>query len=140
MGCHFLLQGNLPDPGIKPLSLISPVSAGRFFMTSVIWEPLLKIAVPQLRGITPEVTVHVLETGSSLHRLQYQPLCRGLTAPQPRRWCSVTPVCHPGGPAVCSDLLPACRSPCHSVGRFSCCAEAFQFDAAARLYFLLLVV
>ena len=24
MGCHFLLQGNLPDPGIKPASLVSP--------------------------------------------------------------------------------------------------------------------
>ena len=24
MGCHFLLQGDLPDPGIKPMSLVSP--------------------------------------------------------------------------------------------------------------------
>ena len=28
--CYALLQGNLPDPGIKPLSLISPALAGRF--------------------------------------------------------------------------------------------------------------
>ena len=24
MGCHFLLQGNLPDPGIEAASLVSP--------------------------------------------------------------------------------------------------------------------
>ena len=24
VGCHFLLQGDLPDPGIKPVSLMSP--------------------------------------------------------------------------------------------------------------------
>ena len=30
VGCHFLSQGNLPDPGIKPMS---PVLAGRFFTT-----------------------------------------------------------------------------------------------------------
>ena len=29
-GCHFLLQGNLPDSRIKP---ISPALAGRFFST-----------------------------------------------------------------------------------------------------------
>ena len=28
VGCHFLLQGNLPDPVIKPVSLSSPVLAG----------------------------------------------------------------------------------------------------------------
>ena len=30
VGCHFLLQGNLPNPGIK---LASPALAGRFFTT-----------------------------------------------------------------------------------------------------------
>ena len=30
VGCHFLLQGNLPDPGIQPESPVSPVLAGRF--------------------------------------------------------------------------------------------------------------
>ena len=29
---------NLPDPGIKPASLISPALAGRFFTTSATWE------------------------------------------------------------------------------------------------------
>ena len=30
--------GDLPDPGIEPMSLTSPVLAGRFFTTSTIWE------------------------------------------------------------------------------------------------------
>ena len=30
--------GDLPDPGIKPVSLTSPAQAGRFFTTSTIWE------------------------------------------------------------------------------------------------------
>ena len=38
MDCHFLLQGNLPDPGIEPMSLMSPALAGEFFTTSTTWE------------------------------------------------------------------------------------------------------
>ena len=30
--------GNLPDPGVKPVSLTSPALAGRFFITSTTWE------------------------------------------------------------------------------------------------------
>ena len=30
--------GNLPDPGIKPISLMSPALAGGFFATSATWE------------------------------------------------------------------------------------------------------
>ena len=33
VGCHFLLQGNLPDLGIKPTSLTSPALVGGFFTT-----------------------------------------------------------------------------------------------------------
>ena len=31
-------SGDLPDPGIKPVSLKSPALAGRFFTTSATWE------------------------------------------------------------------------------------------------------
>ena len=34
------LPGDLPDPGIKPASLMSPALAGRFFTTSAMWEAL----------------------------------------------------------------------------------------------------
>ena len=41
MGCHALLQGNLPDPGIEPASVRSPALAGRFFTASATWEALI---------------------------------------------------------------------------------------------------
>ena len=30
--------GNLPDPGIEPLFLMSPTLAGKFFITNATWE------------------------------------------------------------------------------------------------------
>ena len=33
-------RGNLPDPGIEPMSLASPALAGIFFTTSTTWEIL----------------------------------------------------------------------------------------------------
>ena len=38
VGCHFLLQGIFPHPGIKPVSLASPALAGGFFTTSATWK------------------------------------------------------------------------------------------------------
>ena len=32
--------GDLPDPGIEPVSLMSPALAGGFFITSTIWKNL----------------------------------------------------------------------------------------------------
>ena len=43
VGCHFLLQGGLPDPGIEPTSLVSLALAGKFFTTSTNWEAVLKL-------------------------------------------------------------------------------------------------
>ena len=37
-GLPFPSPGDLPDPGIKPMSLMSPASAGGFFTTSTTWE------------------------------------------------------------------------------------------------------
>ena len=34
--------GDLPNPGIKPESLMSPAIAGRFFTTSATWKPILE--------------------------------------------------------------------------------------------------
>ena len=38
---------DLPDPGIKPASLTSPVLAGRFFTTSATWEVVVCILLPK---------------------------------------------------------------------------------------------
>ena len=37
-GWPWLPPGDLPNPGIKPMSLISPSVADRFFTTSTTWE------------------------------------------------------------------------------------------------------
>ena len=42
-GLPFPTTGDLPDPGIKPASLMSPASAGRFLTTSASWEALLSL-------------------------------------------------------------------------------------------------
>ena len=34
---------NLPDPGIKPMSLMSPALADGFFITSTTWEAGVKV-------------------------------------------------------------------------------------------------
>ena len=47
-GLPSLPPGNLSDPGIKPLSLISSSLAGRFFTTSYTWEDLSVNIYPNL--------------------------------------------------------------------------------------------
>ena len=37
-GVPFLPSGDLPDPRVELLSLMSPALAGRFFTTSTTWE------------------------------------------------------------------------------------------------------
>ena len=37
-GWPFPSPGDLPDPGIKPVSPVSPALAGGFFTTSATWE------------------------------------------------------------------------------------------------------
>ena len=42
--------GDLPDPGIEPVCLMSPALAGRFFTTSTTWEaPVLVIGGSQVK-------------------------------------------------------------------------------------------
>ena len=37
-GLPFATPGDLPDPGIEPVSLMPPALAGRFFITSATWN------------------------------------------------------------------------------------------------------
>ena len=37
-GLPFSPPGDLPDPGIKPVCLVSPALVGRFFTTVATWE------------------------------------------------------------------------------------------------------
>ena len=42
-GLPFPTPGDLPDPGIKPASLVSPALAGGFFTTIAAWEAILRM-------------------------------------------------------------------------------------------------
>ena len=49
----FPTPGDLPDPGIEPMSLASPALAGVFFTTSATWQAQIDIPITwmTLRGI-----------------------------------------------------------------------------------------
>ena len=56
------LPGDLPDPGIEPMSLTSPTLAGRFFTTRAMWEvPRCPLPLP----VTPHT--HTLITLTCYH-------------------------------------------------------------------------
>ena len=44
-GLPFLPPGDLPGPGIKPVSLMSPALAGGFFTTSPTWEVFVGLSM-----------------------------------------------------------------------------------------------
>ena len=48
---------DLPDSGIKPVSLISPALAGWFFTTSSTWEALLSHTTPFI-PVTEQITAY----------------------------------------------------------------------------------
>ena len=49
-GLPFPPPGDLPDPGIEPVSLISPALAGRFFITSATWEAQFPSVLFKING------------------------------------------------------------------------------------------
>ena len=55
MGCHALLQGIFPDPGIKHVSLTSPALTGGFFTTSATWEACVSsLPTENLEALQPQ--------------------------------------------------------------------------------------
>ena len=54
-----MLPRDLPDPAIKPTSLISPALAGMFFTTSITWEAHLTGRETQEGG---DVCIHMAES------------------------------------------------------------------------------
>ena len=53
-------SGDLPDPEIEPVSLVSPALAGGFFVTSATWEASVK-----------GVQIIIIETLSIVKDLQF---------------------------------------------------------------------
>ena len=55
MGCCFLPQGNLPNPGIKPMSPVSPALAGGFFTIPLLGKPV-NSSINKLKQVTTHQT------------------------------------------------------------------------------------
>ena len=54
--------GDLPDPGIKPGSLMSPALASGFFTASVTWEALTSEWLMLILGVTSPETLTKVTT------------------------------------------------------------------------------
>ena len=68
-GLPFPAPGDLPEPGIKPTALVSPVSAGGFSTTEPSGQPH-KIAISSLLGSSPR---QCLGRGVCLFRVHFRP-------------------------------------------------------------------
>ena len=51
-GLPFPPPGDLPDPGMKPRSLMSPALASGFFTTRATWEALISVWLVLFLGMT----------------------------------------------------------------------------------------
>ena len=60
VGCHVLLQGELPEPGIKPPSLESPTEAGGFFTTPPPGKPTPLVYTDEDLKITTLASLKVI--------------------------------------------------------------------------------
>ena len=49
-GLPFPPPGDLPDPGIEPVSLMPPALAGGFFTTSITWEAQGRLSAKGFSG------------------------------------------------------------------------------------------
>ena len=61
-GLPFPSPGDLPDPGIEPMSLVSPVLAGRFLTTEPLGKPYesnIKYLLTGAPGQSPLQFMHV---------------------------------------------------------------------------------
>ena len=67
----FSFPEDLPHPGIKPMSFMSPALAGRFFTTSATWEALL-MCRGLLKTETPLTKFQLFLEGEHARRLKSQ--------------------------------------------------------------------
>ena len=65
VGCHALLQGSLPDPGIKLVPLMSLAFAGRFFTTNATCSSPLTI-LPAPAPLHLIASLHISVSGRLL--------------------------------------------------------------------------
>ena len=96
--------GDLPDPGIKLTSLVSPALAGRFLTTSATWEALYLSSVQSLSRVRLFVTAWTVASQAPLSMaFSRQEYWRGLPLPPPGDLPD--PGIEPRSPALQADSL-----------------------------------
>ena len=105
--------GDLPDPEIEPLSLMSPALAGGLFSTSATWEAL-NHSLPQLKPLQFSQLSHSLMSDSlQPHEPQNtRPPCLSPTPGIHPNPCPLSQWCHP---TISSSVVP-----------FSSCPQSFS--------------
>ena len=80
--------GDLPDPGIKLVSLRSPALAGKLFATSATWEPIIKTQKQHLSStIWCRAFAFSLDTCSSVRAMHHLfLLCKVLSKSSHKIW------------------------------------------------------
>ena len=68
MGCHFLLQG-IGDPGIEPVSPVSPAFAGRFTTTEAPGKPQFIALFVKYMAILSDGILAVIDLPGLIRRL-----------------------------------------------------------------------
>ena len=53
-------SGDFPEPGIKPMSLMSPALLGRFFTTSATWEVLTVTRSKNVRNSLHVMSLNIM--------------------------------------------------------------------------------
>ena len=69
MGHHVLLLGNLPDPGIKLVSPVSPSLAGGFFTTGPPGKSILTLDIPYKSKVIFKKVMIFIHCGESSNPL-----------------------------------------------------------------------
>ena len=101
-GLPCLPPGNLPNPGIEPMCLMSSELAGRFFTTSATWEapnPQVRVCLIPLIWVTGVMLFSWSNCGARLHEIHFRkwvpswnsklfsiPNCLALRGPLPPIW------------------------------------------------------
>ena len=94
--------GDLPDPGIKPVSLMSPTLAGGFFITSATWQAM----VHQFQF---QFSRSVVSDSLQPHELQHtRPPCPLPTPGVYLNSCPLSRWCHP---TISSSVIPFSSHP-----------------------------
>ena len=118
-GCHFPLQGNLPNPGMESESPMFPALAGRFFIIVPPGKPILVLMLSQIWSMgAPQSWLQFIPF---LHWVIYH--CGEYTKTISAFYCQ--------SPLGCS-YTHICMSNCHHMNSCACLLWTHMFQDRAK--------